>query len=304
MSDTTKYIDQMTFEDGVYHLKDTEARKTIEAIEKKIVYAEDGKGLSTNDFSDYYKQTLESSAKTIASHASDNNNPHNVTTKQIGLENLTNDKQVKGLSSGTTAGNVVTWGADGYSVKDSGYTIKKSVPEDAEFTDTVYTHPSIATNSGTSSETIGFGKSFKAIGSITVNNEGHVTDLDTKTFTMPSETTLTKEESGTGNVVNDISVDGHKVTVTKENINYAGASTPGGALTSGVSWEVDTADADRNIWFSDTKSTDTVGIPAHDNELKYNPSSNTLKVSNVCIGDGCTVNYNKEGKCLDFTFEK
>lgn len=38
----------------------------------------------------------------------------------VGLGNVTNNKQVKGLSSGTTSGHLVTWGSDGYTVADSG----------------------------------------------------------------------------------------------------------------------------------------------------------------------------------------
>ena len=38
----------------------------------------------------------------------------------LSLDTLTNDKQVKGLSSGTTAGHLVTWGANGYTVADGG----------------------------------------------------------------------------------------------------------------------------------------------------------------------------------------
>ena len=44
----------------------------------------------------------------------------NITASNIGLGNLTNNKQVKGLSSGTTSGHLVTWGSDGYTVADSG----------------------------------------------------------------------------------------------------------------------------------------------------------------------------------------
>lgn len=44
----------------------------------------------------------------------------NITATNIGLGNLTNDKQVKGLSSGTTANNLVVWGSNGYTVADSG----------------------------------------------------------------------------------------------------------------------------------------------------------------------------------------
>lgn len=60
------------------------------------------------------------------------------TKAEVGLGNVTNDKQVKGLASGTTAGHVVTWGADGYTVADSGFTIGISVPSNAKFTDTTY----------------------------------------------------------------------------------------------------------------------------------------------------------------------
>lgn len=38
----------------------------------------------------------------------------------VGLGNVTNNKQVKGLSSGTTSGHFVLWGSDGYTVSDSG----------------------------------------------------------------------------------------------------------------------------------------------------------------------------------------
>lgn len=73
------------------------------------------------------------------SHINNKSNPHEVTKTQVGLANVTNDKQVKGLESGATSGHIVTWGVDGYTVADSGFTIAKSVPNDAVFTDTVTT---------------------------------------------------------------------------------------------------------------------------------------------------------------------
>lgn len=60
------------------------------------------------------------------------------TAAEVGLGNVTNDKQVKGLASGTTPGHVVTFGSDGFTISDSGFTIGKSVPADAKFTDTTY----------------------------------------------------------------------------------------------------------------------------------------------------------------------
>jgi hypothetical protein len=46
----------------------------------------------------------------------------NITASNIGLGNVTNNKQVKGLASGTTSGHLVSWGSDGYTVADSGIT--------------------------------------------------------------------------------------------------------------------------------------------------------------------------------------
>lgn len=65
-------------------------------------------------------------------------NPHGTTKTDIGLGNVTNDKQMKGLASGTTDGHVMAFGTDGYTPKDTGFTIGKSVPADAKFTDTTY----------------------------------------------------------------------------------------------------------------------------------------------------------------------
>lgn len=44
-----------------------------------------------------------------------------------------------GAASGTTKGHVVTFGDDGKTITDSGFTIAKSVPADADFANTTYT---------------------------------------------------------------------------------------------------------------------------------------------------------------------
>lgn len=41
-------------------------------------------------------------------------------SSKVGLGNVTNNKQVKGLASGTTSGHLVSWGTDGYTVADAG----------------------------------------------------------------------------------------------------------------------------------------------------------------------------------------
>ena len=49
----------------------------------------------------------------------------NITPTNIGLGNLTNHRQVKGLASGTTENHIAVFGADGYTLKDGGYSISE-----------------------------------------------------------------------------------------------------------------------------------------------------------------------------------
>lgn len=84
--------------------------------------------------------------------------------------------------------------------------------------------------------------------------------------------------------------------------NYAGSSSAGGPLTAGITWAADASNASRTLWFSSSASTTTVGKPAFDNDLTYNPSTNLLSVGQVKIGSGCTLQYNSTNKTLDFVF--
>ena len=76
------------------------------------------------------------------------------TASSVGLGNVTNNKQVKGLSTGTTENHVITWGADGYTVKDSGFTIDANVPSGAKFTDTTSTLVVGSKNSSSTNESV------------------------------------------------------------------------------------------------------------------------------------------------------
>lgn len=244
----TRLMSKWTFDGEEYEIKDANARSRLTTVENKMVTSVDGKGLSTNDFTNEYKNKVDTTSTDLSSHVSNKSNPHSVTASQVGLGNVTNNKQVKGLSSGTTAGHVVTWGADGYSVQDSGFTLKKSVPADAVFTDTVYTHPTVTAGETTPTGTLTHGGTFSALSAITVNNNGHVTGYATKTFTLPSETSLSLETSGTGNVITGVSVSGHKVTVTKGNVattdhthsNYVNQNAFSNVVVGGTTVAADT----------------------------------------------------------------
>lgn len=96
---------------------------------------------------------------------------------EVGLGNVTNVRQIAGLSTGTTADHVVAFGADGYTVKDTGFTIGKSVPSNAKFTDTTY---AVANAS-----TAGLVKSALGANKVTVAGDGtmNVSSVSTDTIT-------------------------------------------------------------------------------------------------------------------------
>lgn len=75
----------------------------------------------------------------LASHTDNNENPHQLTKAHVGLSNLTNDRQVKGIPSETTEDNFPIFGEDGYTLKDSGLAIQEinTLKSDC---DTSYTH--------------------------------------------------------------------------------------------------------------------------------------------------------------------
>lgn len=108
----------------------------------------DGKGLSTNDFTTTEKNKLagiEAGAQknTVtgvkgSAESEFRTGQIEITPANVGLGNVQNVRQMRGLASGTTEDHVVVFGVDGFTPKDSGFTLGKSVPADAKFTDTTY----------------------------------------------------------------------------------------------------------------------------------------------------------------------
>ena len=69
--------------------------------------------------------------------ASGNYYPITTTKEEIGLENVTNTKQVNAPTN-ITPGHVAAWGSNSQTLYDSGFTIASNVPSNAKFTDTTY----------------------------------------------------------------------------------------------------------------------------------------------------------------------
>lgn len=124
------------------------------------------------------------------------------------ITHTNHDGQVMGPTSAVAAHVAIFDGTTGKLIKDSGYTIASSVPANAKFTDTVYSHPNAAGNVGS------FGPSANAspeqggtitVPYVTVNAQGHVTAAANKTITLPSGVSISWAASQpTNQAVNDI----------------------------------------------------------------------------------------------------
>lgn len=172
--------------------------------------------------------------KVVADHIADTSNPHGVTKNQVGLGNVTNNAQVKGLASGTTSGHVVTWGADGYTVADSGFTIGKSVPSNAVFTDQSvsaasnhYTPTRNTSNGDKSASATGATASWgiDVVKGVTLQTDGkgHVTGIEVTSGKIPTEpSNQTIKGNGTAfsaNAAVDIVGTTNSITVTADTTN-------------------------------------------------------------------------------------
>lgn len=125
-------VEGITYElGGSYIVPNPEGEGTIQLrkvqIEDTIYFVPDKLSQMTNDTNFTTQQYVQGLIDTVTAalnlHKADKANPHEVTKTQVGLGNVTNDAQVKGLASGTTEDHIVVFGADGYSVKDSGKTL-------------------------------------------------------------------------------------------------------------------------------------------------------------------------------------
>lgn len=121
------------------------AQELAAKIKTKFVAKETGKGLSTNDYTTAEKQKLSG----IAANAEVN------VQSDWSETNSASDAYIKNKPTSLPAD-----GGDADTV--AGHTVESDVPENAKFTDTVYTHPNSGVTSGT-------------YRSVTVDEKGHVT---------------------------------------------------------------------------------------------------------------------------------
>jgi len=117
----------------------------------------------------------------------------NITKANIGLGNVTNNAQVKGLASGTTNGDLVKWGADGYTVADAGVSVSTATPSssstDAQLptAKAVYTAISALPTPMQFKGSVGSGGTIEwaSLPSAAVGNTGYTYKVITKHTTAP-----------------------------------------------------------------------------------------------------------------------
>ena len=110
------------------------------------------------------------------------------------------DGQVMGPTTAVDSHVAVYDGSTGKLIKDSGFTIGASVPADAKFTDTVYTHPvsgvtpdsyGFDSSSFADEDNVGYGEFF-TVPTFTVDKDGHITSAKSTMVTLPdAPTTIT-----------------------------------------------------------------------------------------------------------------
>lgn len=127
-----------------------------------------------------------------------------VTTQHVdGTVTIPNTSVYKAMNTGTmTVGHVVVYSTSDGQLKDGGFTVSTDVPANAKFTDTTYsggTAISINNNeishknygtAGTKGPGVGGRLGWDStfvVPCITTNDQGHVTTMNGRTFTMPSD---------------------------------------------------------------------------------------------------------------------
>jgi hypothetical protein len=82
-------------------------------------------------------------------------------------------------------------------------------------------HADVTRSDGTSEASPGFAGTFTVVDGVTSDARGHVTAVNVKTVTVPTETTLSDVDTGTGTWLTDIAVNNHQITLSRSNTTDA-----------------------------------------------------------------------------------
>lgn len=220
-----------------------------------------------------------------------------LSSSKVGLGSVTNNKQVKGLASGTTNGHFVTWGSDGYTVADSGYNAGQVVKSLASNNDgkLVLTYLDNTTSApievkiiGSSGSSVSYADALNvngtAVGSATqpvyINNQGKPVAANSYPTTTLNGTATTAASfyaptgAGTNNYVLKSNGSGAPSWVAQSTLSVGSASS----ATTATKFS-----SARSI----TLSGDTTGTVSSDGTSGWSITTKTDRISTV--GDNRTV---------------
>lgn len=156
-----------------------------------------------------------------------------------------------------------------------------------------YTHPSITASGTTSVATPGFGSTFTALDSVTVNSNGHVTAFNTKTVTVPSSTATTTANGlmTTAQVTKLNGIAENANNYTHPSITATSTSTTAAPGYGGTFTAIDSVTVNSNGHVT-AFNTKTVTLPASDNTDTY-PSG--ISVSSTSGSNAPTITITRAG---------
>mgnify|MGYP003289172305 CR=1 FL=1 len=190
-------------------------------------------------------------------------------------------------------------------------------------TTTTYTIPSLSEGTaGTASATLSHGGTFTAVSDVAVS--GHTVTQTNKTFTLPSETSISIA-SGGGNTASDATVVGglsaskHAITATKKTLvagdNVTIAASSNNITISATSTDTKvkqgsstTASYRSLLMGSNTLSASTTAPSEVTNQvyaatgIAAQPSTGTIRVSKLNIGDGAFLSWDSTNQALVISF--
>jgi len=147
-------------------------------------------------------------------------------------------------------------------------------------------HADITRNDSTSSSSPGFSGTFDVVDDITTSATGHVTAINVKTVTVPTETTLsiTEPTSSTGVFVDDIQVSDHAITVNRNN-STENTVTVGELIVSNAGAGSGDVTIAGNLTVNGTTTTlDTEQVNIKDNIIQINSNQTGTPASSLVSG--------------------
>lgn len=161
---------------------------------------------------------------------------------------------------------------------------------------TTFNHDDTTRTDGTDiADTASFGGTIEVLNSIVSDKTGHITAANTKTITMPTETTLSLDITGSGNFLSAHSVNDHEISLTKTN-------TTTDTITVGEMIVSDTGAGNGNLTVAGnltvngtTTTVNTEELLIEDNVIEINSNQTGIPagvlVSGLEINRGSEINY-------------